>query len=171
MADSRWKPEVFAFGSYALINHYQTLIEPNWIAGIGVNYTLFSREDRASKVSAAREGLRQVQTLQDETRNIIGTAVETSYRKVEQAREQFKLLDSTMALARENLRLRDRGFEEGQATSLDVNDARNALARAETERAVAAYGFVVALAELLQASGRARALPEYVQLADIQLRP
>jgi outer membrane protein TolC len=171
IAESRWKPEVFAFGSYALINHYQTLIEPNWIAGIGVNFTLFSREDRASKVSAAREGLRQVQTLEAETRNVIDTAVETSYRKVEQAREQFGLLDSTLALARENLRLRERGFDEGQATSLDVNDARNALARAETERAKAAYDFVVALAELLQASGRARSLPEYVQLADIRLRP
>jgi outer membrane protein TolC len=171
IAESRWKPEVFAFGSYALIKHYQSLVEPNWRAGIGVNFTLFSPEDRASKVGAAREGLRQVQTLQDETRNVIDTAVETSYRKVEQAREQFNLLDSTLALARENLRLRERGFEEGQATSLDVNDARNALARAETERAVAAYDFVVALAELLQASGQARALSEYVQLADIQLRP
>ena len=171
IAESRWKPEVFAFGSYALIKHYQSLVEPNWIAGIGVKFTLFSPEDRASKVSAAREGLRQVQTLQDETRNVIDTAVETAYRKVEQAREQFNLLDSTLALARENLRLRERGFDEGQATSLDVNDARNALARAETERAVAAYDFVVALAELLQASGQARALSEYVQLADIQLRP
>ena len=171
IAESRWKPEVFAFGSYALIKHYQSLVEPNWIAGIGVKFTLFSPEDRASKVGAAREGLRQVQTLQDETRNVIDTAVETSYRKVEQAREQFNLLDSTLALARENLRLRERGFDEGQATSLDVNDARNALARAETERAVAAYDFVVALAELLQASGQARALSEYVHLADIQLRP
>ena len=171
IAESRWKPEVFAFGSYALINHYQTLIEPNWIAGIGVNFTLFSREDRASKVGAAREGLRQVQTLEAETRNVIDTAVETSYRKVEQAREQFNLLDSTLDLARENLRLRERGFDEGQATSLDVNDARNALARSETERAVAAYGFVVALAQLLEASGQARSLPEFVQRADIQLRP
>ena len=171
IAESRWKPEVFAFGSYALIKHYQSLVEPNWIAGIGVKFTLFSPEDRASKVGAAREGLRQVQTLQDETRNVIDTAVETSYRKVEQAREQFNLLDSTLALARENLRLRERGFDEGQATSLDVNDARNALARAETERAIAAYDFVVALAELLQASGQARALSEYVHLAEIQLRP
>jgi outer membrane protein TolC len=169
IAESRWKPEVFAFGSYALIKHYQSLIEPNWIAGIGVNFTLFSREDRASKVSAAREGLRQVQTLEDETRNVIDTAVETSYRKVEQAREQFELLDSALAAAQENLRLRERGFDEGQATSLDVNDARNAVARAETARAAAAYDFVVALAQLLEASGQAYDLPEHIQRADIRL--
>jgi outer membrane protein TolC len=170
IAESAWKPEIFAFGSYGLIKHYQTLVEPNWIAGVGVNFTLFSREDRGSKVGAAREGLRQVETLEAETRNVIDTAVETSYRKVEQAREQFNLLDSTLALTRENLRLRERGFDEGQATSLDVNDARNALARSETERAKAAYDFVVALAQLLEASGQARSLSEFVQRADIQLR-
>ena len=170
IADSRWKPEVFAFASYAMIRHYQTIIEPNWIAGIGIRFTLFSREDRASGVSAAREGLRQVESLEAETRNKIDTAVETAYRKVEQAREQFGLLDSTLSLARENLRLRERGFEEGQATSLDVNDARNALARAETARSTAAYEFVVALAALLEASGQAHSLPEFVDKADIQLR-
>jgi outer membrane protein TolC len=171
IAASRWQPEVFAFGSYSFIKHYQTLIEPNWIAGIGVNFTLFSREDRASQVSAAREGLRQVNSLEEQTRNDIDTAVETAYRKVEQAREQFELLESTLALAKENLRLRERGFDEGQATSLDVNDARSALARAETSRAEAAYEFVVALAQLLQASGQAHDLPEFIQQADVQLRP
>jgi outer membrane protein TolC len=169
IAESRWKPEVFAFGSYAMIRHYQTIIEPNWIAGIGVRFTLFSPVDRANTVNSAREGLRQVEALQAETRNDIDSLVESAYRKVEQAREQFNLLDSTLSLARENLRLRERGFDEGQATSLDVNDARNALARAETARATAAYDFVVALAALLEASGQAHTLPEFVQKADVRL--
>jgi outer membrane protein TolC len=171
IAESRWKPRIFAFGSYSFIKNYQTLIEPNWIAGIGINFTLFSREDRASQVGAAREALRQVESLEQETRNEIDTAVETSYRKVEQAREQFRLLESTLDLANENLRLRQRGFDEGTATSLDVNDARDALARAETARALAAYEFVVALAQLLEASGGAASLSEYVQQADVRLRP
>jgi len=171
IAEARWKPRIFAFGSYSFIKHYETLIEPNWIAGVGINFTLFSREDRASVVSAAKEALRQVESLEQETRNDIDTAVETSYRKVEQARQQFQLLESTLALARENLRLRQRGFDEGQATSLDVNDARDSLARAETARALAAYEFVVALAQLLEASGQAGSLSEYVKQADVQLRP
>jgi len=171
VAESRWKPQVFAFGSYSFLKNYQTLVEPNWVAGIGVNFTLFAREDRASGVSAAREALRQVESLEAETRNEIDSAVETSYRKVDQAREQFVLLDSTLALARENLRLRERGFEEGQATSLDVNDARNSLARAETARAVSAYDFVVALAQLLEVTGQAHALPDFFQQADFKLRP
>jgi outer membrane protein TolC len=171
IAQGLWKPTLFAFGSYSLVNRYHELIEPDWIAGIGVNFTLLSREDRASKVSAARAGLRQMQALEDETRNEIRTAVETAYRKVEQAREQFGLLDSSLAAARENLRLRERGFEEGQATSLDVNDARDALTGVETARALAAYAFDVALAQLLEASGQAATLSLQIQRADVQLRP
>jgi outer membrane protein TolC len=171
IAESRWKPEVFAFGSYSFMHNYQTLIEPNWIAGIGVNFTLFSREDRASKVSAAREALRQVQSLENQTRNDIDTVVETSYQRVARAREEFLLLESTLAQARENLRLRERGFDEGTTTSLDVNDARNAVARSETARAAAAYEFVVALADLLHAAGRASSFSDYVRQADVQLRP
>lgn len=171
IAQSRWRPQLFAFGSYSLINDYHQLTEPDWTAGIGVNFTLFSREDRGRKVSAAREALLEVQSLEEDNRNAIRTAVETSYRKVEQARDQFQLLDSSLAAAAENLRLRERGFDEGQATSLDVNDARDAVARAETSRALAAYEFVVALAELLEASGQTRELPELIQRATIRLQP
>jgi len=72
-------------------------------------------------------------------------------------------------LAEENLRLRERGFSEGQATSIDVNDARNASARSQTARAVAAYDYVTALAQLLQAAGRAQSLPDFIQQADVRL--
>jgi outer membrane protein TolC len=171
LEQARWKPEVFAFGSYNMIKKYQTLIEPNWIAGVGFNITLFSRQDRASKVSAARETLRQAQSLQDAAGTGIATEVEAAFRKVEQAREQFNLLDSTIALAEENLRLRERGFGEGQATSLDISDARNALARSQTARAVAAYDYVIALVELLRAAGQTQDLPEFIQQSNIQLSP
>jgi outer membrane protein TolC len=169
LAQSSWKPEVFAFGTYALIRKYQTLVEPDWIAGIGVNFTLVSHEDRASKVSAAREAMREVQSLKAAASTGIATEVESMYRKVEQAREQFNLLDSTIALSEENLRLRERGFAEGQATSLDVSDARNALARSRTARAVAAYDFDIALTQLFKAAGQTRSLPEFIQRAAIRL--
>jgi outer membrane protein TolC len=171
LAKSLWKPSVFAFGSYSLNDKYHTLVEPDWIAGVGVNFTIVSRIKRSSKVAAAEEELQQVQSLQEESRNVIDTAVETAYRKVEQARDQFQLLESALAATHENLRLRERGFDEGQATSLDVNDARDSVARAETARALSAYEFVVALAQLLEASGQAHALPDYIQRADERLPP
>jgi outer membrane protein TolC len=169
VAESLWRPQLFAFGSYSMIRKYESLIEPDWIAGVGVKFTLFAHEDRASKVHAARDTLREIQSLEAAAGTSIATEVEATYRKVDQAREQFKLLDSTIALAEENLRLRERGFGEGQATSLDINDARNALTRAQTARALAAYDYVIALTQLLQAAGRAQSLPEFIEQADIRL--
>jgi outer membrane protein TolC len=170
-AQAGWKPEVFAFGTYSTIKHYQSIIEPNWRAGIGVSFQLYSREDRSNQVGSARDALRRVDSLDGEARNEILTAVEEAYRRVEQAREQFQLLDSAIVGARENLRLRERGFDEGQATSLDINEARNAFARVETSRSVAAYEFVVALSKLLEVSGQKRSLSQFVQRADVTLQP
>jgi outer membrane protein TolC len=170
-AEARWKPEVYAYGTYNMIRHYQTLIEPNWRAGVGASFTLFAREDRAKQVSAAREALRGVESQDGEARNRILTAVEAAFRKVLQAREQFALLESSLAATRENLRLRERGFDEGQATSLDINEARNARARAETARSLTAYQFVVALSELLEASGQKQALSQFIHKADVVLSP
>jgi outer membrane protein TolC len=170
-AKSEYLPQVFAFGQYNFITNYLTPIEPNWIAGIGINFKLFSREDRASKVGAAQAQKTQVNALEAEAVNSIQGAVETAWLRLGQAREQFKLFDSSVALARENLRLRERAFEEGQSVSIDVNEARNSLIRAETGRAQVAYEFVVSLGALLEASGQIGRFPEFMQRAEVKLLP
>ncbi|MFN7573099.1 MAG: TolC family protein [Betaproteobacteria bacterium] len=170
-ARADYLPQVFAFGQYNFITRYLTPIEPNWIAGIGVNIKLFSREDRASRLGAAESQTTQVRALEAETLNTILDAVETAWLRLAQAREQFKLFDSSLALARENLRLRERAFEEGQSVSIDVNEARNSLIRAETGRAQVAYEFVVALGALLEASGQIGRFSDLMQRADVHLQP
>jgi outer membrane protein TolC len=169
VAKSDYLPQVFAFGQYNLITTYLTPIEPNWIAGIGVNFKLFSGEDRASMVGAAQAQKTQVDALEAEAVNSIQGAVETAWLRLGQAREQFRLFDSAVELARENLRLRERAFEEGQSVSIDVNEARNSLIRAETGRAQIAYEFVVALGALLEASGQIGRFPEFMKRAEVQL--
>jgi outer membrane protein TolC len=168
-ARAEYLPQVFAFGQYNMITHYLTPIEPNWIAGIGVNVKLFSREDRASKVGAAQAQKTQASALEAEALNSVQTAVEAAWLRLGQAREQFRLFDSAVELARENLRLRERAFEEGQSVTIDVNEARNSLIRAESGRAQIAFEFVVSLGALLEASGQIGRFGEFVQRADVRL--
>jgi outer membrane protein TolC len=169
VAKSGYLPQVFAFGQYNLITTYLTPIEPDWIAGIGVNIKLFSREDRASKLGAAQAHKTQIDALEAEAVNGIQDAVETAWLRLDQAREQFLLFDSALQLARENLRLRERSFEEGQSVAIDVNEARNSLIRVETGRAQIAYEFVVSLGALLEASGQIGRFPEFMQRAEVRL--
>jgi outer membrane protein TolC len=165
IAKAEFLPSVGAFADYELIRNYLSLVEPNWKAGIGISFKIFSREDRQSKVAAASAQQRQVEAQRAEVLNEIMLAVEASWMRVEQAREQFVLLDSALELTRENLRLRERGFGEGQATSLDVNEARNAVTRVELGRAQVAYDYVVALAALLETSGQSQRFGEFQRQA------
>ena len=91
------------------------------------------------------------------------------WRELEQARKRYPQLESSIALAQENVKLREKGFREGLSTSLDLVDARLALARAEIDRAQTARDYVVALAELLAASGQSERFPEFAARADIRI--
>lgn len=136
-----------------MIKHYLTIPEPDWIAGIGLKFTLWDNKDRNASIAAANSLVTKAQAAHDEARNRIQTAVQTAYLKSNEAREAYRLTDSTLSLAKENLRLREKGFSEGLSTADEVNDARTKLLAAEIARRVAAYRFVVAWAMLNAACG------------------
>ena len=161
-AKAAWHPQVYAFANYNMIKHYLTIPEPDWIAGIGLNFTLWDNKDRNASIAAANSLVTKAQAAHDEARNRIQTAVQTAYLKSNEAREAYRLTDSTLSLAKENLRLREKGFSEGLSTADEVNDARTKLLAAEIARRVAAYRFVVAWAMLNAACGDMNAFEQSV---------
>ena len=173
--EARWKPTIVAYGSYNLLqedadlSNPLPLLEPDWVVGINISYPLFDHYDRQRLVSAAQNKIERVSSLEREVKVGLNTYIEKSYRGVQRAHDQFMLLESNIELAKEALKLRDRMFQEGMGTSLDVVDARLAVARAETERASAAYEFVVSLVDLLEASGQLEHFNDYVVQADVKL--
>lgn len=152
-AKSSWFPQIFAFGQYSFIRHYQTMIEPTWLAGLGGSLTLWDAKDRKATYKSARASLREARAEHAEARNQVRTGMETAWLNSLNAREQFSLTCSDVELARENLRLKSRGFGEGLYTALDVTEARNQLLEAEVSRRVAAYQFVVNYAMLHAIAG------------------
>lgn len=159
-AKSAWHPQVYAFGQANLIKHYLAITEPDWIAGIGVKFTLWDNKDRNAEIAAARSLVTKAQAAHSEATNRINTAVETAYLRSSQARDQYRLTASTLELAKENLRLRQKSFAEGLSTADEVNDARNKLLGAEVARRLAAYRFVAAWAAL---NGIAGTMNEFVE--------
>lgn len=153
-AKGSYHPQVYLFGHYNMIKHYLTLPEPDWIAGIGVSFTLWDNRDRSARVGSARALVNKARAAQSHARNEINKVVEVAWLKSNQALEQYRLTTSSIELAKENVRLRERSFKEGLSTVDDVNDARNKLIAAQVAQRVAAYRFVVAYSLLHAASGR-----------------
>ncbi|HPC84281.1 MAG TPA: TolC family protein [Thermoanaerobaculaceae bacterium] len=166
---ARYLPDVFVFGMHELHPSDLTLLEPRWAVGVGASLTLFDGFAREHRIAAARERETRLGALEARARRDIATLVEKRYRETVTARELVATLGTTRELAAENLRVRTRAFEEGMGTSLEVVDAQLAASRVELERALAGYEFVVALAELLEASGQSDRLPELLARADVEV--
>lgn len=152
-AESAFHPQVFAFGMKNLVKHYLTVVEPDWMVGIGVKFTLWDNRDRASNIAASRSQVTQAEASLAEANNMLAETVETAFLRTVQAREEYLLTRSTLELARENLRLREKSFAEGLSTALDVREARTQRVGAEIALRAAAYKFVVSWAMLHASAG------------------
>lgn len=159
----KYAPEVFLFGNYNLYEDDSLAAKtaPDWLVGVGVSMPLVSRDGRSETVQAAKSAELQVNLLQAKTRQDLELLVEKTWREAAQGLEEYQSLSSTQALAEENVLLRDKAFGQGLSTSLDVVDAQNQLAGVKTQRAAAAYQYVVSLARLLALSGQMNSFNQY----------
>ena len=163
---AKLKPQIFAFGQYDFRRRDEMLTDPDWAFGIGLKYTFLSPNSRPAQISAARAQQDQAEAGLREAENQVALGVRKAWNELETARQQYVLLDSSIAQAQENLRLQELAFREGQATSLDVIDARLGLGGARVERAQAAYQYDIALAQLLEISGQMDRFEEFRRRAD-----
>lgn len=163
---AHWQPQLYAFGQYDLYQDDALITDTDWAVGIGLKYTLFSNQNRSQRVSAARHQQYQAEYGLRELQVQLITAITQAYNALDSIRRQFVLTQSSIAQAQENLRLQDLSFQEGQATSLDVIDARLQLGKARIERVAMAYQFDLTLAQLLYASGQSLRFADYLQQAD-----
>lgn len=164
--EAKLKPQLYAFGQYDLHRDDALITDSDWAFGIGLRYTFFSGNNRPRQIAAARAQQFQAEAGLREVRNQITIGVSKAYNDLLSARQQYLLLDSSLELARESLRLQELSFREGQVTSLDVIDAQLRLGATLVERVQAAYEYDVALARLLEISGQLDHYQNYFRQAD-----
>lgn len=170
---AKYAPDVFLFGNYQLYEQ-DTLAArttPDWMVGVGVSVPLISREGRSDTIAAAKSAEMQVNYLEADMRQNLEIVVESTWREARLALEEFNSLSSTEKLAEENVQLRNKAFMQGMSTSLDVVDALNQLAGAKTQRASAAYRYVVSIARLMAISGQINRFSDYQTQYAIQVTP
>ncbi|MFT4241950.1 MAG: TolC family protein [Acidovorax sp.] len=157
------RPQVFAFGQRQL----KTGRDADWVAGVGVRWTLWDSIDRNALAESSNRQIEQAERTGAQARSDIALLVEHRWLAVEQARRQFMALAPGLELADEVLRLRTAGLKAGTSTMLDLIDAQTNQAKAQTERAQAAHDYVKALAELLESCGLSDEFSSYMARADV----
>ena len=149
-------PSVVGFGDYNIYRDDTLLMKsmPNWFAGVVVQFNLLQRTDRSQEIRIAKATRDKVRFLKAEALENLKTLSEKTYKEMVASSEEFYALDSSLALAQENFKLRQLSFKEGLATSSDVVDARLFLQSIQTKRLNAAYTFVQKFAQLFVLTGK-----------------
>ncbi len=151
----RFTPKIGAFASFMVTDNRSKMEQmmPNWYAGVAARWTLLSPQGRLQKYQGAKIMQMQASALEIEAVQKMELLVKTTYKQIELYKESYEALDSSIALAKENLRLKERAFSQGLVTNDSVVDARNALDSVIVEQKGIAYKMIVAFAKLQALSG------------------
>ena len=163
----KYYPEVYLYGDYNLYedDSLASQLKPDWLVGVGVNIPLIESSGRSDQVKAAHSAISQVKYLKAQAKQDLSVLVEKTYLEAEQALEEATGLNSSLSLANENLRLRQKAFSQGLATSLDVVDAELYLASIKTQRSLASFNYLLSLNKLLALTSEMNTFPNYKQSA------
>ncbi|EMK6832453.1 TolC family protein [Vibrio cholerae] len=160
-------PEVYLYGDYSLHedDSLASQMKPDWLVGVGVNIPLIENTGRSEQVKAANSAVNQVRYLKAQAKQDLSVLVEKTYLEAEQALEEVTGLNSSLNLAQENLRLRQKAFSQGLSTSVDVVDAELYLASIRTQQSLASFNYLISLNKLLALSSEMSSFSTYHQSA------
>ncbi|RBM24841.1 TolC family protein [Vibrio tarriae] len=163
----KYYPEVYLYGDYSLHedDSLASQMKPDWLVGVGVNIPLIENTGRSEQIKAANSAVNQVRYLKAQAKQDLSVLVEKTYLEAEQALEEVTGLNSSLNLAQENLRLRQKAFSQGLSTSVDVVDAELYLASIRTQQSLASFNYLISLNKLLALSSEMSSFSTYHQSA------
>ena len=148
-------PEVALFGKQTLWAHgLPSNLMPRTVVGVGFAWNLFDGLDRERKVAQSKLAQQALAWSREEAEADLKVLVSELYATLQRTRDDIRVLDSTITLSEELLRMRRAAFAEGMATSTELIDAENSLATARLARLTAQYAYQVAMANLQAVCGR-----------------
>lgn len=147
---SDFLPTVALFGSYTLKDNAMQLNKmlPSWNVGVLARWQILSPNGRIFRYQAAQIAQNEAELLYSQAKKDLSLLTQKTYQEIVFAKDSHTNLQSTLDLAKENLKLQEEAFKHGMSDSAKVSDARNALLAAQIELKNAEYRFVVALAKL-----------------------
>ncbi|EMN7213827.1 TolC family protein [Vibrio vulnificus] len=159
----KYYPEVYLYGDYSLYedDSLASEMKPDWLVGVGVNIPLLENTGRSDKVKAANSMVSQVQSLKAQAKEDLSVLVQKTYLEAQQAIDEVIGLESSIRLAKENLDLREKAFNQGLSTSLEVVDAQLYRASVETQQSAARFRYLLSLTKLLALSSEMNSFNQY----------
>ncbi len=153
------RPGVTLVGNYSksgeaptISESFSNLVNPSWGLGISTSLSLTRGEDRAA-IQQARGHLRLVQVSQQLRQDDVRLEVRRLVREVQTAIGSVAVLDGTVKLAEENLRIRQTQLDHGLILPVDVMQTERQLSDTRRQHLNAVIAYELARARLSLAVG------------------
>ncbi len=140
----------------AVINNFSTLF--NQVKGFNYGFTatipILNNFNTRRLVKQAKWGIGYQNIIYENQRSVTQLNVINAFQGYEQQKNELALEEENILLARENLDIVFQTYKLGAATLLQLKEAQNSLADAETRLIEARYNAKVSETELLRLSGQ-----------------
>ncbi len=150
---SSFIPKINAFGMVNIYDYQLSSISPDYMVGVQMSLNLFDGLQNYHQLKASKTTEESAKLMAVRAEKDIRTLVEQQYITMENARADYESSLKSLAFTEEYLRARQKAFNQGMATSLDVVDAELALSNSKMSAIQAAYKFDMALINMLSTSG------------------
>jgi len=163
---SDYFPSVAIIGNKELANHQLTELMPDWFVGVNLRWTIFDGVSRTYKVKSAKSTMDRVDFIETKAEADIATYINKLYNELLSYNEQLETMTVTYEFAEEYVRVQNKAFIEGFATSKDLVDAETTLSKVKIGRLKIMNDYVLTLAKMLEFSGKPEMFIEYSQRED-----
>lgn len=150
---SKFMPNIAAFGTYNMFREELPIVPPKFIVGVQAQFNIFNGFKDVNKLKASRHLQKEVKNAKEFATQQIHLLVKSNYTNVLNQKKLYNSHLTTVDLAKENLRINRRRFEEGIGKSIDVIDATLLYEKSKIEQLVALDGYYKAIANLYTAIG------------------
>lgn len=158
------RPEVALQGDWGARENDFPPGEAAWTIALTASTSLFDGGLTRERVNEARANVRVLQADREELTQQIDLQVAEALLNEREARQRIDLAGEEVALARHSMEVSGGRYGVGEATLIEVIDARTALSRALATQAEALYDYHAARADLARAVGLPPGTEAYEEL-------
>jgi len=161
---AKFMPNIAAFGTYNMFREELPVILPKFMVGVQAQVNLFNGFKDINNLKAKKHLKKEAENAKEYATKQIHLLVQSNYLTALNQQKLYNSLTATVALAKENLRINTRRFEEGLGKSIDVIDASLLYKKSKIEQLVALNGYYQAIANLYTATGEPEKIISFIDL-------
>lgn len=156
-------PTVTMMGTYNIVEKDFSPYAPDWMVGVGVQWSVFEGLARNHKSKATQTLFEQVAQAEIQANENLEAYITKLYHELNMLLEQVDELQGTLELASEYSESTQKAFNEGFATSTAVTDALLKVAQVQILRLKVYFEYDVTLSTLLKTAGVPAQFLDYCQ--------